>query len=688
MAFSWWAGHENSPSTPSVGGDQYIKAPSAGGDQYNIDRPQGQVRVHSPTYNYSFSYSIEESSPAPQALAGLPIAPAQLPGRAVQVDTLLSLLSPNRRGSDEASVCAVAGLPGVGKTALALYVAHQAIERNWFAGGALFVDLRGYDQTEVAADQALGPLLRALGTRDADIPPTVAERGRLYRSIMAHLAQQRKPLLLVLDNAATSDQVVPLVPSQREHRVLVTSRHTLASPFLSARLIDIPVLDASDAAALVSMELLRADPGDRRPVQEKQTALERLVELCGFLPLALQIAAAILKTDRVRTIASLASGLEDSRTRLESLRYDEESGGSLAVKAAFDISYRRLTQSQAHMFRLVSTNPGPDFSTEAIAAAAGRAPRKVRPLLAGLAAAHLLEASPIKSERWRMHDLIHLYAAKLTEAVDTAPLRKQSLDRLLRYYLETLVEATHHLNPHRGQASSDRFGNAVDARAWVNLERPNLATAAAIAAKTGRRQTAWDITHLATVPFADSGHFSDLLPMARTALAAAQEAGSATLEATSWDMLGVALHGQPDLKEAVIAGKMAASMFRNINAPHSEAVALNNLGLTLQMALQFQEAVKVHSQERAIYQRMQDRPCEADALKNLGKALHGQAKFQKAASAFYEAAALFHEVGDEQREREAHQLFVAALQRDGGRRENRHRAEPPGALQRHRRSAK
>ena len=261
-------------------------------------------------------------------------------GRHDVLETQFELLDPSHQEATTVVVSAVSGLAGIGKTALALRAADLAHARGWFRGGVLFVNMRGYDPDgQVTADQAVGALLRALGVRDEDLPPTPDERIGLYRSELVRLADAGKRLLLVVDNASTSTQVAPLVPARQEHRLLVTSRDTLTA--LPARLIELDQLTPGPAVDLIADILTRARPEDTRPTRESD-AVAKVAAHCGYLPLALEIAAQILVADPGLPLASLAASLSDTRTRLETLRVDD-GGQSLCVRAAFDLSYGRLS---------------------------------------------------------------------------------------------------------------------------------------------------------------------------------------------------------------------------------------------------------------------------------------------------------------------------------------------------------
>jgi predicted ATPase len=187
-------------------------------------------------------------------------------------------------------VSAVAGLAGVGKTALTIHAGPAARTTGWFPGGVLFIDLHGYDQAPVQPGQALDALLRAVGVPGEHIPDGTEQRAGLYRSV---LAQVSGPVLIIADNASAEAQVRPLLPGPGPHRMIVTSRHTLAG--LGARLLDVTVLNRAAAVALLDRVLRAGRPGDDRISGDP--AAGRLGEACEGLPLALQITAALLVAD-------------------------------------------------------------------------------------------------------------------------------------------------------------------------------------------------------------------------------------------------------------------------------------------------------------------------------------------------------------------------------------------------------
>ena len=228
------------------------------------------------------------------------------------------------------------------------------------------------------------------------------------------------------------------------------------------------VLDEQAGVALLDAALRAARPGDDRIGADRRGAV-RLAGICGGLPLALQITAALLKADPSRTVSDLADELADEMRRLEALQYDDGSGTSApSVAAAFELSYRRLDEVTARVFRLLPVNPGPDVSTAAAAALADLPPGDARKVIGQLVRAHLVEAAAGAAGRWRMHDLLRLYARQLSDAHADADEREQARDRLLRYYLETAGAADAHLRALPGIPVPAVFTGRDSALAWLD----------------------------------------------------------------------------------------------------------------------------------------------------------------------------------------------------------------------------
>ncbi|MEO3856665.1 ATP-binding protein [Acrocarpospora sp. B8E8] len=384
----------------------------------------------------------EEPRPSPAQAAeparsygGLPNRVADLVGRDQEIEDLLRTLGPRAGGPP---VALVAGMAGVGKSALVTNAAYLALERGWFPGGVIYLDLSGYDSDgPVSGDQAVRTALRELGVSEGAFEPTAKGRQAQYR---ARLAERGEATLIVLDNAASDGQVVPLVPGAGPHRVVVTSRLTLDNPRHAAR-IDVEVL--SVGASIRVLGLADQDPAHA----------ERLADLCGRLPLALQIVAASVRVDPRRPLPDLVAELADEHRRLDALEYhDSQERG---VRAALTMSYTKLTSPHQRLLRLLSLNPrhqpgqqarrtGVSYlSLPAAAALAGEPPAEVRRSLVALTRAHLLEyvvwECSTDLEYWRLHDLVLLYVRELA-AGDGAT---DALNRYFDHYIHNELVKDH-----------------------------------------------------------------------------------------------------------------------------------------------------------------------------------------------------------------------------------------------------
>ncbi|MEU3604436.1 tetratricopeptide repeat protein [Streptomyces sp. NPDC035033] len=621
------------------------------------DRAPDGIRQHARssgngrTYQAGQNIYVTEGSPAPQALAALPPAP-HLTGRDGPTAALLKALGP-----EGPPVTVVTGLPGVGKTALALHAAHRAVALGHFPGGTLFLHLRGYDPAgAVAPEQALEALLRALGVRDDDLPPTPEEQAALYRSELARRADRHGPVLIVADDASTTTQLAPLTPAHPAHRLLATSRHALTDPDFRPRLLPLDELDTASAARLIAEALTQPRPEDPRPAAEPE-ALARVVAHCGRLPLALTIAAALLADDPGLPVAALAEDLADARTRLETLRHENGTGRSLAVRAAFDLSYHRLRPPDARLFRLLPLNPGPDLSTEAAAALAGRPPRETRTSLAALARAGLIAEHPLGSARWRMHDLIRLYAAELPPEREDA----EALERLLEHYSTTCEAADDHLRALPGQPVSALFADRTAALTWLDAERSNLIAAVPRLA-TGAPRAVLFLTSALNVYVHQRRRFHDALAIGASAVTAARELGDRQGEARALNNLGLALRKVRRFDEAIAHHTQAADVYREFGNRQGEARALNNLGLALQAVRRHDEAIAAHDEDLAICRDLGDRRGEARALNNLGLALQAVRRHDEAIAAHDEDLAICRDLGDRQGEAQALNNLGLALQ--------------------------
>jgi tetratricopeptide (TPR) repeat protein len=589
-------------------------------------------------------------------------------GREDELSQLLASLDPNAstahptRPSTETlegltagrlMVTSVAGAPGVGKTALAQAAARAAVAREWFPGGVLTMDLHGYDTDSaeiVWPAQLYAALLRGLGVPGENVPATEPEQGTVYHQLLVQLAEQARPVLLVLDNVGDAEQVLPLLPQGTfGHRILVTSRDTLGA-LPDARLLDLAVLKPEASVRLLDVGLRRRWPGDAR-VDAAPGAAARLVEVCGFLPLALQIVAALLGDEPERPIGELATELADEGTRLGGLTY----GPRWAVRAAFDLSHRRLTAEHAWLFRVLAAIPGADTSL-AVAAAATDLPEPVaRAGLMALCRAHLLEQH--QPGRWRMHDLIRLYADE--QLPDTE--RAARFERVLGYYRRTAELARRRFTAVPADSGPAGFDTPAEAMAWVVSEGTGLVAAARQAMRTHPEHSVYLARDLTPI-LPRARLLSDWVTIATVAVSASEATPDGRLAATAWNILGMALREVRRFEEAIAALQRSLAMFGEVGDRYNEAQAWGNLGNALQEARGFEEAIAALQRAGAMFREVGDRHGEAKAWNNLGAALQQARRFEEAIAAHKVAGEVYREVGDRHGEAKAWNNLGAALQ--------------------------
>lgn len=577
------------------------------------------------------------SEPAPTALAGLPPQPVFV-GRTAEVGALLDVLRP--AADSNVPVSAVGGLGGIGKTALIVHAARQAVANEWFPGGVLMIDMRGYDRTErqLTALSALGSLLTSLGLRGEQIPEDLGARSRLWRSVLAAHGGQDQHVLVLIDNVSHADQVLPLLPGDRWHRVLITCRHSL-SGLQGVRLLDLDVLPDDSATTLLATELTTARVGDER-VAADPVAARRLVELCGGLPLALCTAIALLKSDARQPLAELVTDLEDEQHRLEGLHVDDD----LSVRAAFNLSYQRLPYEQARAFRLLALNPGPEFGTEAVAELVNQARAEAKWVLKRLARAYLIIEGSDR-DRWRMHDLLRLYAAELVARDDERP---AAVCRLLQHYRAVTVEAASELDPRIPPGRrARRFQSRGDAVAWLDNECANLLASIALARQEGLTGHQFDIA-IALEPYFELRRVTgDWITAADAALEAACLLGDPAAEAAASAFLGGALLAARQPDEALDHQLRALALFRRLRDRHGEGRVLSNLGNIQRIQGRITDAMEQLEASLVIRRELEDRVGEARTLTNLGLAHQEQGRKVEAIRVFQQALRIFDELSEQ-----------------------------------------
>jgi DNA-binding SARP family transcriptional activator/Tfp pilus assembly protein PilF len=576
------------------------------------------------------------------------VVPAQLPatvdgfvGRAAQLDQLDAFLAAALDGAAGAPtlvIAAIEGTAGVGKTSLAVHWAHRV--RDTFPDGQLYLNLRGYATSPpVQPTQALAQFLRALGVPDERVPPDLDEAAAMYRTLLAD-----RRMLVVLDNAASPEQVRPLLPGSPRCVVLVTSRDRLGGLVASdgARLLDLDVLDAGEARALLAQIL-----GESRVGGQPQAVAE-LARRCGFLPLALRIVAANLAGRPRASVEQYVTELGEGN-RLAALQVEGDE--SLAVRAAFDLSYAALKPAERSMFRLLGLVPGPDADTLAAASLAGTSPPRARRTLHRLVNAHLVNEPA--ADRFTLHDLLRQYARSLADAEDGRSGTAAAMHRLGDFF----VAATHaaadllYLETVRlpapparaGQRLAAPFVDHTRALAWLDTERANLVALVHAAAEHGPQPAAWQLADNLRGYFYLRRHLADHLVVATDAVRAAQ--GRPAPQATAHLSLGAAHDARGHTGPAIANYTAALALAEQAGWLEGQGAALNNLGTVHSQTGRHRQAAQRLAQAAAVFERAGRLIGQAICLDNLGIVRHELGELEPAAALHVRAIGLHRQTG-------------------------------------------
>ncbi|MEU7279114.1 BTAD domain-containing putative transcriptional regulator [Streptomyces sp. NPDC045431] len=587
--------------------------------------------------------------PTPSRPAQLPATVPDFTGRAAFVRELGDRLA-TAEGSVMA-VSALAGIGGVGKTTLAVHVAHEA--RPHFPDGQLYVDLQGAGARAAEPETVLGAFLRALGTPDSAIPDTPEERAALYRSTLAG-----RRVLVLLDNARDAAQVRPLLPGTAGCAALVTSRVRMVD-LAGAHLVDLDVMSPEEA-----LQLFTKIVGVERVHAEREAALD-VVAACGFLPLAIRIAASRLAARRTWTVSVLAAKLADERRRL-----DELQAGDLAVKATFELGYGQLEPAQARAFRLLGLADGPDISLAAAAAVLDLPLHDAEDILECLVDTSLLESAA--PGRYRFHDLVRLYARACAERDEQPPSERESaMSRLLDFYLATAARVyavqrpgdrmVDHLRPaaYPGLEFTDRH-QALD---WLYTEANCLLACARQSTAGPRLSTAVDLLWAAQ-DLAESGANSKVYETAaRAALEAAVAVGDPRVEARARTSMTNVHLVAGRYEEADREAEKASLLGLAAQDPAPVYWADNDRGIiaAIQGRHEDAEGHLVKAMERCRLDGNQ--PGEASALCNLSRIRLSNGRVEQAISLARQGADLYEQIGHTLRLANARYALGMALTR-------------------------
>jgi hypothetical protein len=605
----------------------------------------------------------------------LPAVPSLFTGRSAELAALTGAMT-----GATVVISAIGGAGGIGKTALALHWAHQHL--HLFPDGQLYVDLRGFDPSgrPIPPGHAVRGFLLGLGGDPATLPVDLDAQAARYRSLVAG-----RKMLIVLDNARDIDQVTPLLPGSPTCTVVVTSRHQLAglAALHGAHLLDLDVLPEPDAR-----QLLACHVGPQRLAAEPAAAAE-LLAVCAGLPLAVAIVAARAAHHPTFPLAVLADELRDAPTRLAGL----DAGDLRAnLRTVLSWSVRTLGAQAADLFALLGIAPGPDISLPAAASLVALPIGQVRKLLRELENASLVQQHV--PGRYRMHDLIRLYATDTADDELTEDVRTAALRRVLDFYIHTAHAADQLLSPHGESAQLDPpipgvrshpLPDAAAALAWFDTEHVCLLASHHTAAAHRWHSTVWHVAWVLRVFHFRRAHRHDQLTVWQTTAEAATHLDDPTVHTLAQHLLGAAYaelgrhdkavdhlnqalalaeHHQDLVRKSQIHRALARAwelrgddrlaldhayrcldLVRGLDQPVREAVALNMVGWHAAHLGDFDTARKYCQAALALHRHHNNPNGEADSLDSLGYVEDHSGHHQDALDHYREALTLYRNLG-------------------------------------------
>ncbi|WFE67277.1 tetratricopeptide repeat protein [Micromonospora sp. WMMD714] len=569
-------------------------------------------------------------------------SPRQLPpatkgfiDREVHIQQLDSLLDEVELITDKArlpvvTISTISGSAGVGKTALAVHWAHRVRER--FPDGDLYINLRGYDAVPpLTPHEALDGFLRAMDVPAEKVPRDLHDRTALYRSLTTG-----RRMLILLDNAATAEQVRPLLPAAPSCMVLITSRSRLSGLAVRDGAIRavLDVLSRQDATRLLRVTI-GAERVDRQP-----EATARLIALCSHLPLALRIVADRARLDEERPLGELVEELAAEESRLDALAVEDDDLS--AVRTVFSWSYQALRAETARMFRLVGLHPGADIALDAAARLAGCAPSVARRHLESLVGLHLLTRSG--PHRFRLHDLLRLYAMERATLDESPEAVHAARERLLRWYLHHTYAAYRAILPQgRPLPGVDVPPDATldDALRWCEHERLNLLDVVRAAPGWGHHRLGWQIALASMAFFERRSYWKAWIDSHLAGLDCARHLGDRRAEGWLLLSLGDAWWDRGDLDEAgrCYAGSLDAA--RDVADAWTTGYALRGCGLVEEDRGDFAEATRYAREALLTFRQSGEERGTGLALMSLGNALRGAGRHAEALASYDDAMTVF-----------------------------------------------
>ncbi len=543
----------------------------------------------------------------------LPADIADFTGRAAQIQQVRSDLIPDAR--DEARlavpVVLVCGPAGVGKTSLAVHAAHGLAAR--FPHGQLFADLHGGSADPVGPMQVLERFLRTLGVPGGQLPEGLDERAEAYRDLLAG-----RRVLVVLDDAASEAQVLPLLPGSAAAAVLVTSRARLAGVPGAAQ-VELDVFDSRSSA-----ELLSRIAGAERVTAQPDAAVA-VAEQCGHLPLALRVAGARLAARPHWSVGQLAERLADETRRLDELIH-----GNLGVRASISLSYAGTSEKAQRLLRRLTLLDVPVFSGWVGAALLDQPPAEAADLLDELVAAQLVQTAGTGTGadlQYRLHELIKVFARERLTAEEPAAEQEAALGRALGALLHLADEANRRVpisdlalrgNAPRWALPAELTDQLLrDPLAWFERERAALISGVRQAARAGHADLSWNLAFSAFPLLTSRAYSDDWRDSHEVALRAARKARDIRGQAVMLYSLADLHITQQRYDQSRRESSAAARLFQDIGDEHGVALAMTDVAFADRVSGRLDDAVRRYQQALAMFRSVGDHMEAASALVSL-----------------------------------------------------------------------
>jgi DNA-binding SARP family transcriptional activator/tetratricopeptide (TPR) repeat protein len=585
-----------------------------------LEKLYQRILSHDPSLRFVRRPASGEGTP----LSTLPAPLPEFVGRTAELAALTG------RDGPSWDAVLITGMPGVGKTSLAVQVAHRLT--GDLPDAQIYLDLHAHDAERPPLTPAatLAALLRAIGVEPTRIPRTLAERARLWRS-----ETTGRRILVLLDDVSDREQVRPLLPTSPDCRLVLTSRSSLDGlegvqrRRLSALLID-------DAVTLFNRI---AGPVGPLPVPKVAEA----VRACLRLPLAVCLFATRLRDQRAPSLDALIE-------ELRNMPAETEDGQPPELAAAFALSYRNLSEAQRRAFRQFGVGPLKELTAANVAVLIETSPAVAGNVLRELADRNLLmEVSP---GRFRCHELIRRYARGCSLREDTEAHRRKAVGRVLEFYLTRSAAADRSLYPHRHRRITTRTATSADppsedeARRWFTDERRNLSSLVHYCAGHEWHTYAVDLANVIAEFFDTAGHWDDVKLIHQRVLRIGRDLGLPSAVAQARLNLATIQWRMGDAARAYKEARLARNIYRQIPDRANEAAALDRMGLIQWGLSDYQAALAFFDEAYGIYRDIGDTHGEANCRAHAGINMLHTGRYHEAIETFEKALEMYRSLRD------------------------------------------